>query len=120
MPRATSSSPQCGGDLIEHAPSLYQLDVAGARQTVPGTYAVLGPDTVGFAVGPHDPTRPLVIDPVIGYSTYLGGAGTDSGQAVALDPSGSVYVTGNTASTNFPGTSNFYQPGYGGGITTPS
>ena len=50
----------------------------------------------------YDKSRPLVIDPVLVYSTYLGGGGNDIGNGIALDPAGNAYVTGSTLSTNFP------------------
>ena len=59
---------------------------------------------VSFAVGTYDSRRPLVIDPGITYSTYLGGAAFDGGLAIAVDSAGSAYVTGRTESTNFPTT----------------
>jgi len=60
------------------------------------------PTKVGFAVAAYDPTLPLIIDPVLTYSTYLGGTGNDQGNAIAVDGSGNAYVTGETNSTNFP------------------
>src|SRR5439155_15478161 len=59
---------------------------------------------VGFEVGAYDKTLPLVIDPVLGYSTYLGGSGEDAAMALAVDGSGNAYVAGYTASTDFPTT----------------
>jgi hypothetical protein len=51
------------------------------------------------------------------YSTYLGGnAGVDRGWAIAVDNAGSAYVTGDTASTNFP-VASAVQPVYGGGLS---
>ena len=55
-----------------------------------------------FAVAGHDPNKTLVIDPVLAYSTYLGGGSTDIGYAIAVDSSDNAYVTGQTLSTNFP------------------
>ena len=60
----------------------------------------------------YDLRRPLFIDPLV-YSTYLGGSGADYGYGIAVDSSGNAYVTGYTASTNFP-TMNPLQPSYGG------
>src|SRR5207244_2467228 len=64
--------------------------------------------------GRYDRTRPLVIDPVLTYSTYLGGSDDDVGNGIAVDGVGSAYITGHTASTNFP-TLNPLQASNGGG-----
>ncbi|HEV3003736.1 MAG TPA: SBBP repeat-containing protein [Pirellulales bacterium] len=111
-----------GGDVVEHAPVVYQT-VDGVRQVVEGQYVLLPTDhspltahpspltsEVGFQVGTYDKSEPLVIDPVLSYSTYLGGNGGDSGNAFAVDSSGDAYITGRTQSANFPGTSG----GFGG------
>ncbi len=102
-----------GGELIHHAPLLYQ-DVAGERRPVTGRYVRYGTHEVGFQIGEYDSTRPLVIDPVLSYSTYLGGGDDDLGTALALDSTGHLYVTGITRSVDFP-LANPYQasnPGY--------
>ncbi|HUU12541.1 MAG TPA: choice-of-anchor D domain-containing protein [Terriglobia bacterium] len=57
---------------------------------------------VGFEIAPYDRTRPLVIDPVLAYSTYLGGTGLDYAEGIAVDAAGSAYVVGYTNSTDFP------------------
>ncbi len=61
-----------------------------------------GSATVGFEVGAYDTKRPLVIDPVLVYSTYLGGSGDDSANSITVDSAGNAYVIGYTDSTNFP------------------
>ena len=99
------------GDLLLHVgdgiirmqkPVLYQHEQAGAtRRTVDGHYVLSGTHQVGFAVGTYDKTRPLVIDPVLVYSSYLGGTGSDQGNGIAVDASGSAYLIG-TAEADFP------------------
>lgn len=110
------------GDLVlhsgseqvrQHRPILYQ-EVNGTRQEVAGRYLLANNGEVGFEVGAHDVTKPLVIDPVLGYSSFLGGAGYDYGHSIAVDAGGSAYITGYTRSTGFPSVSG-YQPDYGGG-----
>ena len=64
---------------------------------------------MAFKVGAYDTTKPLVIDPVLAYSTYLGGNDNDFGGAIAMDPSGNVYLTGQTSSNNFPTTAGAFQ-----------
>lgn len=79
-----------------------------------GRYVRYGTHEVGFQIGEYDSTRPLVIDPVLSYSTYLGGGDDDLGTALALDSTGHLYVTGITRSVDFP-LANPYQasnPGY--------
>lgn len=105
------------GDLRQHRPTVYQ-ERDGKREAVAGKYTLLasaaGLPEVGFAVGPHDATRPLVIDPVLSYSTYLGGTGTDRATALAVDAGGNAYVAGTTTSADFPTVSGGFQTGPGG------
>ncbi len=95
------------GALQQRAPTVYQ-DIAGQQRLVPTRYRLTdsgdgsGPRTVGFDVGSYDPSRPLVIDPVLAYSTYLGGSSYDGGSGIAVDRAGQAYVVGTTVSTNFP------------------
>jgi hypothetical protein len=98
-------------------PQVYQLN-HGERQLVPAAYR-LGPgspEEVGFAVALYDPTRPLVIDPILAYSTFLGGLGYEQANGVAVDRTGQVYVVGETSSTNFP-VMNALWPTNAGGFT---
>ena len=89
------------GDVVEHAPVLYQ-EIGGMRQSVSGRYLIGADGQVGFAVGSYDTSEPLVIDPTLSYSTFLGGSGRDEPVGIAVDGDGNVYVTGVTESTNFP------------------
>ncbi|MBK5228796.1 MAG: SBBP repeat-containing protein, partial [Actinobacteria bacterium] len=88
------------GAITQQAPVLYQ-SIAGVRVPVDGAFSLAG-DEVGFEVGAYDHHHPLVIDPTLVYSTYLGGSGDDNGRGIAVDGSGSAYVTGSTSSTSFP------------------
>lgn len=100
------------GVVRQHKPVIYQ-EIAGRRHAVSGRFAVHG-HRVGFRVGAYDRTQTLVIDPTLAYSTYLGGGAIDLGAAIAVDSSGSAYVTGFTSSADFP-TRNAFQGSSGGG-----
>ncbi|MBI2986440.1 MAG: SBBP repeat-containing protein [Deltaproteobacteria bacterium] len=91
------------GDVLLKKPHIYQL-VNGVKQPIAGDY-VFNPKSpvVGFQLAAYDTTKPLVIDPVLFYSSYLGGSGADSGHGIAVAADGSAYVTGTTISSNFPG-----------------
>jgi PKD repeat protein len=88
------------GNLTEAAPVTYQID-NGVRTEVPSKYILLEDGLVGFSIGEYNRSIPLVIDPYLEYSTFLGGDLEDYGWAIAMDSSGSAYVTGTTSSWNF-------------------
>ncbi len=95
--------------VVQRRPLIYQ-PTGLARQVIPGGYAVQG-DRFGFSTGAFDPTRPLVIDPEVEYSTYLGGSGDDLGDVQpTVDNAGHVYICGNTDSPDFPVTPGAFQP----------
>lgn len=88
------------GELRQKAPTIYQEGPDGAT-IVPGAYVVRG-NQVGFEVGDYDRSRALIIDPVLVYSTYLGGSGVDQATSLVVGLTGDAYVAGFTSSTNFP------------------
>jgi hypothetical protein len=90
-----------GGEIRQRKPIIYQ-EVAGGRLEIAGHYAITDKREVRFELGEYDVTKPLVIDPILTYSSYLGGANYDFGRGIAVDNAGNAYVTGYTESTNFP------------------
>ncbi len=99
------------GIMREHQPVVYQT-INGERQKVASRYVKRGKE-IGFEIGECDASLPLVIDPTLDYSTYLGGSGSDVNNDIAVDSAGGVYLTGNTTSTDFP-TKNPAQANSGG------
>ncbi|MCA1619697.1 MAG: SBBP repeat-containing protein [Acidobacteria bacterium] len=104
-----------GGEVRQQKPYAYQEEADGRRVEVASRYVLKGKGRVGFEVGAYDTARPLVIDPVLAYSTYLGGGGSnDTARGVAVDAAGNAYVTGETISTDFPATAGAAQTTFGG------
>jgi len=101
-----------GGTLIEKRPLVRQGDVA-----VAGRYVLLARDVAAFRLGRYDHSRPLVIDPLLIYSTYIGGTGDDQVNAVKLRANGLLYVTGYTDSLNMPYINGAYANSPLGGAT---
>ncbi|MEO7659180.1 MAG: SBBP repeat-containing protein, partial [Pyrinomonadaceae bacterium] len=101
---------QAGGrDVLMKKPVAYQT-INGERKDVSASYVLVKDQRskiqnqeVSFTLGEYDHTAELVIDPVVVFSSaLLDGSGSDSANSITLDPSGNAYVTGNTASANFP------------------
>jgi hypothetical protein len=94
-------------EVREAAPVIFQETAeyletaAGGRVEIPGRYLLLDAHTVGFEIAAYDRARPLIIDPVLSYGTYLGGSGLSAVSGVAVDSSGSLYVTGWTEAIDF-------------------
>jgi hypothetical protein len=102
-----------GGSLRFQKPIVYQEE-DGRWQSIAGSYVRTGPHQAGFRLAAYDLARPLVIDPVLSYATYLGGSGRDDGLGIAVDAAGQAYVTGFTVSADFP-TVHPLQPTLNGG-----
>ena len=95
--------------LSATAPIAWQLR-DGRRAPVAARYTQEPDGSVGFALGGYDRSRPLTIDPTLDFSSHLGGSGDDIAYAVAVDGQGDAYITGRTASSDFP-TAQPLQPG---------
>lgn len=111
-----------GGILLHKKPYIYQ-EIGGKRIEVAGKFRLFDTESIegyqlayGFDIGEgeYNNRYPLIIDPSLEFSTYLGGSLYDDGHGITIDGSGNVYVIGDTASTNFP-TSTPLQAANGGG-----
>ena len=90
-----------GGQVRLQKPLVYQ-ETDGIRREISGGYVLNVGRQASFQVGAYDVSKTLVIDPVLVYSTYLGGGGGDTGLGIAVDSSGNTYLTGATGSVGFP------------------
>ena len=102
-----------GGAVRWNKPEIYQ-EVDGQHRSVKANMFSGAGHELGFAVAAYDMARPLIIDPTLVYSTYLGGSSYDEGYGIAVDTSGNAYVTGITNSSDFPTTAGAFQTTFGG------
>jgi hypothetical protein len=80
-----------GTQVLQKAPVIYQ-----DNRRIKGRYTLLAHNQVGFRLDRYDRTRPLLIDPILVYCTYMGSSGTDRVTAMKMGPNGLLYVTGST------------------------
>jgi hypothetical protein len=111
-----------GGEIRQPTPVIYQM-VGSVRKEIQGGYRMVDAHTVAFAVRKYDRSQPLVIDPLLSYSTYFGGSAGETAFAVALDTKGSVYIAGQTFSKQFSTNKSFsttgaFQTNFAGGKLT--
>ncbi len=88
-------------DIHFEAPYAYQ-DTDAGRVEVSSQYVINAEGQVGFELGSYDTTRELIIDPILDYSTYLGGTGADQAYEITVDATGAIYLLGKTESADFP------------------
>src|SRR5262245_7958287 len=96
---------QAGGEELRMLKPRAWQGSNGARRAITCDYRLGEKDQVEFRLGAYDTTLPLIIDPVLVYSTYIGGVGTDIGLDIAVDGEGAAYISGQTDSSDFPGPS---------------
>jgi Beta-propeller repeat len=103
-----------GGEVRFHKPFAYQKD-GSSKTVVAANYVLEGKDRVAFKLGNYDSRRELVIDPILSYSTYLGGSNIDGANAIAVAPDHTAFIAGGTFSTDFPTAGTHpLQPNHGG------
>lgn len=102
------------GTLRQQKPVIYQ-EANGKREAVAGSYRMLAKNEIGFQVAAYDRSRTLVIDPVLVWSTYIGGTGVDQSNCIAVDENSNAYIAGSTSSPDFPVEAGAYQTDFGGG-----
>jgi Beta-propeller repeat len=90
-----------GGEVLQRRPVAYQ-ETRNGRRRVEARYVPIGEREVRIAVGSYNEGEPLILDPVLDWSTYLGGNGNDEGHGITIDGDGNVYVTGRMNSITFP------------------
>jgi hypothetical protein len=96
------------GEIRQSRPVVYQ-QIGDVRQIITASYLIKDKKQIAFQIGNYDRSKPLVIDPTLAFSTFLGGSGMDNGSGIALDSAGNAYITGGTVSTNFHVTPGAFQ-----------
>ena len=101
------------GSMQLQAPRVYQ-EIDGKQRAVDGRFVLRGPNRAGFAIGPYDHSRELVIDPILTFSTFFGGSGDELSTSIAVDASFNIYLTGSTTSPNLPTVTGTFQTALAG------
>ncbi|MFN8391384.1 MAG: SBBP repeat-containing protein [Bdellovibrionota bacterium] len=98
------------GSIEQHPPKAYQM-IRGERRQIRSSYSIVARNEVRIELGAYDPSLPLVIDPVIATSSFIGGSSLDNLTPIdiAVDDAGNAYLTGSTYSTDFPARSKAFQ-----------
>jgi hypothetical protein len=103
------------GILEDSAPVSYQ-EIDGTRVPVASSFQLDGGTGYGFDVGPYQAEHPLVIDPGLDYSTFVGGSSADRAEAITVDANGNAIIAGSTQSTDFPTTVGTVDQTFSGGV----
>jgi uncharacterized protein (TIGR03437 family) len=104
-----------GGEVRQLRPVVYQ-EINGQKRYITARYVLHGKSRVGFEVGSYEKDRPLILDPLLSYASFLGGTRRDDGKAIAADAMGNAYITGFAESSNFPTKDAFQKDFLGSGF----
>jgi hypothetical protein len=100
------------GAIKLRKPTIYQEE-DGGRRPISGSFLVLGDNEVGLAIGKYDDRKPLIVDPVLSYSTLIGANNSTQVQGVAVNSTGDIHITGTTFATNYPTLNAFQTTNHG-------
>ena len=106
-----------GGEIRLRQPVAYQ-EIAGTKKPVAVHYVLRNAKNVSFQVAAYDTHSTLVIDPILIYSTFLGGSNIDGANSIAVAPDKTAFIAGSTFSSDFP-VIHALQPNEGGGPDFP-
>jgi hypothetical protein len=98
------------GLVCQESPRTWEVAPDGERRELSCRAVLRDSNRFVFAVTGRDPDRPLVVDPGLGYSTFVEGSEQDYGDAIAVDSAGAAYIVGTAISSDFPVTPGAFQP----------
>lgn len=101
------------GDVIEHIPTAYQ-EIDGEPRTIPCHYTKTG-TSIGFLIGAHSADHPVIIDPVLSFSTFSGSTSDNFGYTATYDADGFLYSGSSAFGQGYPTTTGAYQTQHAGG-----
>jgi hypothetical protein len=96
------------GEIRLNRPAIYQF-AQNRREKIEGSYVIGANNEITLHLSAYDSNRALIFDPVVQYSTFLGGTTSDAATGIFVDTNGNAYVTGMTSSTDFPTTGGVFQ-----------
>ncbi len=97
------------GRLVQKRPFVYQQDPRAGRRRIQGRYVPLPDGAVGLRLDGYDRSQPLVIDPLLIYSSYFGGAAADQINAAKVTSQGLLYVVGRTLTSDLASSDTAYE-----------
>jgi hypothetical protein len=105
-----------GSSLVQKKPLIYQQEPGSkARREIAGRYRLLGHNMVGVELARYDRTQQLTIDPVLSYSSLIGGSGNDAVTCLQVDKSGLLYLAGYVSNNDLQGNDSSFQAASKGG-----
>jgi hypothetical protein len=104
------------GETRQDMPGTWEILPSGEKRAAECAALLLGPNRLGFEIPGRDASLPLVIDPGLVFSTYLGGANSDHAVAVRVGLPGEITVAGVTESFDLPTTPGAFDVTHNGSL----